>query len=408
MSNTIDNESLSFVFKKLQGYPNTDIGLDYNQEPNSRDNYYKIFLNQVYAKKIPIQPPSDLHNLLQDPFNAKDDEDNDLFKSKFGRTSTIDENFKLYYFVELEKYPIASDNPIDSDYVYYALDDDDQFILRDFIPINFGETWRPKLMKVHNNTGEITEIFPNTDGSEWLLDKDFGMLKFFKKNFNIDSNHKLYITGYKYIGGTIQNNVITDNSLVGGGGGGVAQALTSVNYLFGVRYLSEKWADAYSTENYENSREYTKGWVFPFFAGTSIWSSTTFNNGFPGLFETEMGYVPIPQNVKLQKIIWKSDPSFSFSIKIHRLDKSKIGDVGYSGPDYDIISTFDVTEGLGYKIFSEYIPFSEGTYLGLEIYNIQNTSGDLNKSVINFDESLPCLINAYLQEDSSNDFSLSQ
>ena len=33
MSNTIDNESLSFVFKKLQGYPNTDIGLDYNQEP---------------------------------------------------------------------------------------------------------------------------------------------------------------------------------------------------------------------------------------------------------------------------------------------------------------------------------------------------------------------------------------
>ena len=97
-----------------------------------------------------------------------------------------------------------------------------------------------------------------------VLDKDFGMIKFFKKNFNIDSNHKLYITGYKYIGGTIQNNVITDNSLVGGGGGGVAQALTSVNYLFGVRYLSEKWADAYSTENYENSREYTKGWVFPF------------------------------------------------------------------------------------------------------------------------------------------------
>ena len=86
----------------------------------------------------------------------------------------------------------------------------------------------------------------------------------------------------------------------------------------------------------------------------------------------------------------------------------KIGDVGYSGPDYDIISTFDVTEGLGHKIFSEYIPFSEGTYLGLEIYNIQNISGDLNKSVINFDESLPCLINAYLQEDSSNNFSLSQ
>ena len=69
---------LNFVFKKLQGYPNTDIGLDYNQEPNSRHNYYKVFLNQVYAKKIPIQPPSDLDNLLQDPFSAKDDEDNDL------------------------------------------------------------------------------------------------------------------------------------------------------------------------------------------------------------------------------------------------------------------------------------------------------------------------------------------
>ena len=39
MSNTIDNESLNFVFKKLQGYPNTDVGLDYNKEPNSRDNY---------------------------------------------------------------------------------------------------------------------------------------------------------------------------------------------------------------------------------------------------------------------------------------------------------------------------------------------------------------------------------
>ena len=34
--------------------------------------------------------------------------------------------------------------------------------------INFGETWRPKIMKVNNNTGEITEIFPNTDGSEWF------------------------------------------------------------------------------------------------------------------------------------------------------------------------------------------------------------------------------------------------
>ena len=64
MSNTIDNESLSFVFKKLQGYPNTDIGLDYNQEPNSRDNYYKIFLNQVYAKNT--YSTSRLHNLLQD------------------------------------------------------------------------------------------------------------------------------------------------------------------------------------------------------------------------------------------------------------------------------------------------------------------------------------------------------
>ena len=86
-------------------------------------------------------------------------------------------------------------------------------------------------MKVNNNDGTITEIFPNTDGSEWLLDKDFGMIKFFKKNFSIDSNHKLYITGYKYIGGTIQNNVITDSSwsVVGGG---IAQALTGVNYIF--------------------------------------------------------------------------------------------------------------------------------------------------------------------------------
>ena len=406
MSNTIDNESLSFVFKKLQGYPNTDIGLEYNLEPNNRNNYYKIFLNQVYAKKIPELPPSDLSNLLLDPFNETDDDNNALFKSKTGKTSTIDNNFKFFYFIELEKYPIAAENPIDSDYVYYARDDEDKFILRDFIPINFGETWRPKIMKVHDTTGVITEIFPNTVGNEWLIDKDFGMVKFFKKNFNLEANHKLYMTGYKYIGGTIQNNISTDSSSGGGGGGGVAQALTSVNYLFGVRYLSEKWADAYSTQNYENSREYTKGWLFPFFAGTSIWSSTTFNNGFPGLFETEMGYVPIPQNVKLQKIIWKSDESFTFSIRIHRLDKSKIGESGYNSPDYGIISTFDVTEGLGHIIFTEYIPFSEGTYLGLEIYNIVNTSGDLNKSVINFDESFPCLINAYLQEDNDNNFSL--
>lgn len=406
MSQTINDEKITTVFKKLQGYPNTDIGLEYNLEPNNRKNYLKLFLDQIYLKKIPDIPPSDLSSLLQNALSEVDDDGAALFKSKVGRTSTQNSNIRLFYFVELEKYPIASANPIDSDYVYYAIDDNENFILKDFIPVNFGETWRPQLLKVHTSNGTITEIFPNTSGSEWILDKDFGMIKFFKKNFVLEENHKLYITGYKYIGGTIQSNVLTENSSSGGGGGGIAQALTSVNYLFGVRYLSEKWLDAFSLENYENSQEYTKGWLFPFFAGTSIWSAQTFNNGFPGLFASEMGYVPVPQNVKLQKVIWKSDPNFSFSVRVHKLDKNKIGTQGYTSPDYDIITSFNITEGLGHIVFTDYISFNEGTYLGLEIYDITNTSSDLNKSVINYDESLPCLINIYLQEDSDNNFVL--
>lgn len=82
--------------------------------------------------------------------------------------------------------------------------------LKNWISDKYGNSYRAKLLDNNNN-----EIFP-TDSSEWFFDYKTGIVI-----FNGNVNNTFYpkpfkITGYRYIGKTL-DQVISDNS--GGGGG---------------------------------------------------------------------------------------------------------------------------------------------------------------------------------------------
>ena len=64
--------------------------------------------------------------------------------------------------------------------------------------------------------------------------------------------------------------------------------------------IIEKWIDAISLENQDDSTEYNKGWLIPHNSGVNMWYKSTSNNGFPALMSSEMGYVAISQNVITQ------------------------------------------------------------------------------------------------------------
>jgi hypothetical protein len=177
---------------------------------------------------------------------------------------------------------------------------------------------------------------------------------------------------------------------------------------FSTRYISEKWLDAVNLENSENSQVYSRGWLYPGLMGSSIWSKDSYNTGFPGLIESEVGYVPITQNIRIKKIIWKTDPNFNFKIKIHKLDP-KSTDATIVAPEYQTVLMVNVDGATGHRIFSDAdaVKFDEGDYIALEIYEISNKTTDINKSVINYDESIPSIISLYLENDVVNTFKLS-
>ena len=363
----INNEQISYVFKKINGYPNTNVDLEYTKEPTSKEFLQKIYLNQVYGCDILDEPPNDIKQIYQELINNKnvtnykDDLNNNLVNSRVGLTSSDNNLYKLYLCVELSLHPNQPDST-DEKYVFYQRDQNNNFIMKDFVPFNFGANWQPILHKSNEDGTNVSVLLPNTAGNEWILDKEYGTIKFYKKNFDIGTQ-KLYISGFKYVGPTLLDRLNSKTSIP-----------------FGVRYLSEKWIDAVSLENQDDSTEYNKGWLIPHNSGVNIWSKSTSNNGFPALMSSEMGYVPISQNVILDKIIWKSDPNFKFKLAIHIINRQKIAnDATIVGPEYEkLANVIEINSSIGFHKFATEIAINEGNYIALEIYDIQNTSNDFS------------------------------
>ena len=112
--------------------------------------------------------------------------------------------------------------------------------------------------------------------------------------------------------------------------------------------------------------------------------------------------------VILNKIIWKSDPNFKVKLAIHIINPQKmVNDATIVGPEYEkLTNVIEINSSIGFHKFATEIAINEGNYIALEIYDIQNTSNDLNKSSVNYDGSLPLSASLVLQNDQKNNFSL--
>ena len=164
-----DNEQISYVFKKINGYPNTNVDLDYTKEPTSKEYLQKIYLNQVYGCDILDEPPNDIKQIYQELINNKnitnykDDQNNNLVNSKVGLTSSDNNLYKLYVCVEISLHPNPPEST-DEKYVFYQSDPNNNFIIKDFIPFNFGQSWQPILHKSNADGTNVSVLLPNTAG----------------------------------------------------------------------------------------------------------------------------------------------------------------------------------------------------------------------------------------------------
>ena len=210
MSQFDDNEKLTFLFKKYLGRPNTDETRGYYQEPLINNSLERIYLNQLYTQEIPLEVPSDIISA------TVDDNGSALEGSLVGKTSSVNSQLKKYVKAELTAYPDAGD---DDGYVYYGIrlvspppNLKLENILQDAILSSYSAAYNVNVYK--GTATDMTELFPNDNGGNWLLDKETGLLKFYNQNtFSVANGEKIFISFYRYVGSK-------GNISAGGGQGG--------------------------------------------------------------------------------------------------------------------------------------------------------------------------------------------
>ena len=169
-------------------------------------------------------------------------------------------------------------------------------------------------------------------------------------------------------------------------------SIKSDKYVFTTRFISESWSDM-SLDNKSTSSVYKKGWLYTEFGGNNTFIKDGFNNAFPGIYTKDSHYTPIITDCSLNKIFWKSDSNFKFKISIHKID---LDNSNLVGPDYEILETIIIDKKFGSIETNNLINFKEGNYIGISISDITNISNDSLKSISNFMDSEPLLINLKL------------
>ena len=197
MSQFDDNEKLTFLFKKYLGRPNTDENRNYYEEPLINNSLERVYLNQIYGQDIPTDAPTDIVNA------TTDDNGDALEGSLLGKTSSTHSQLRKYVKVELTAYP---DSGNDAGFVYYGLrlvspppNLSFENILQDAVLSSYSAAYPTNVFV--GTASNMSEIFPNESGGNWVLDKDTGLLKFYNQNtFSVSTGQKVFISFYRYVG----------------------------------------------------------------------------------------------------------------------------------------------------------------------------------------------------------------